>query len=338
MIIIMYTIHKENGFDGVAFEFRRLGEPDKGTFVEKVLRDQVCANDKRLVGPPMNIVNASYGAHRNNVRVLNSKGYELSVFVAIQNFKGKTEGQVRQFARIFGTVIKQRIQSDPKSLNQIVVVAEENIHYSKDNVLMDFIGESNAMRLFRSVLPDFTNKSEYARSFFRDGSKVSESVALMKSGDLFMDPKHTPSVLKQQDATKNEENEKEAKDKRIPVSRCVRKYVSMGTNMDDNNAKDGIYEAKRTRLMTTLQTSIALKQQDAANKKQNKDKLYDKSITMYVTKYSTMGERKHDDIAYDAVYEAAREILTETLRSSPSTSRKEIEHNAITSEDGKDSK
>ena len=195
-IIIIYIIRRPDGIDGIMFEFRRFEEPDKGTYVEKLFRDQVRQNDPYLLAPPMNVVKTSFGAHRNNVVLLNDKGYELSVFVAMQNFQGKTEEEVRHLAKMFGMAIKEHIESDPNCQNQLVVVSEENIHYNEDAVYMDFIGERNAVRLYRSILPVDSTPGysqynvEHARSFFREGTLSPESVAFIKSDDTFLARAH----------------------------------------------------------------------------------------------------------------------------------------------------
>ena len=210
-IIIIYIIWREDGIHGFAFEFRRFEEPDKGTYVEKIFRDQVRGNDQYLLSPPMNIVKLSFGAHRNNAVLLNDKGYELSVFIALQNFQGKTEEQVRHLARMFGMAIKQHIESDPNCQNQVVIVSDENIHYNQDQVYMDLIGERNAVRLYRSILPVdstpgySTYNTGHARSFFREGSLRPESVAFIKSDDTFLAPEHRNDAPPQEQPNADED-------------------------------------------------------------------------------------------------------------------------------------
>ena len=193
-IMIIHILHRANGIHGYAYGFRRLEEPDKGTYMEKIHRDQVRASDPYLLGPPLNILRATYGAYKDGLPLLNDKGYELSVFIALQNFENKNEQKVRQLAKFFGMAIKQHVEHDPTCQNQEIVVTDDNIHYNRDSVFMDLIGEKNAVNLYRTVLPvdstpgyseSFVN---HARSFFCEGSLTPQSVALIKGDDRFLAP------------------------------------------------------------------------------------------------------------------------------------------------------
>ena len=191
-IIIIYVLHKAGGIHGFLYGFRRMEEPNMGSYVEKIHRDQVRGRDPYLLSAPLNILKTTYGAHRNEQPILNNKGYELSTFVAIQNFELKTEETVRQLAKCFGTAIKQHIENDPACQNQEIVVSDNNVHYNENNVFMDFLGERNAVNLYRTILPvDSTpGYSQFnvghARLFFRQGTLSAQSVALIKSDNTFL--------------------------------------------------------------------------------------------------------------------------------------------------------
>jgi hypothetical protein len=140
----------------------------------------------------LNIIKTTYGAYENGEPILNDKGYELSAFVAIQNFQGKTVQAVREHAKVFATAVKNHIERDPGCQNQEIVVSEHNIHYDENNVFMDFLGEKNAVNLYRTILPvDSTpGYSQFyasnARSFFREGTLSPQSVAFIKGDDTFL--------------------------------------------------------------------------------------------------------------------------------------------------------
>lgn len=192
----MHVLHKAGGIHGFLYGFRRFEEPGKGSYVEKIHRDQVRSRDPYLLGAPLNILNTTYGAHQDGQPILNDKGYELSTFVAVQNFELKTEETVRQLAKVFATTVKKHIERDPTCRNQEIVVSDNNIHYNEDNVFMDFVGERNAVNLYRTILPvDSTpGYSQFhrghARSFFREGTLSPQSVALIKSDDTFLATNH----------------------------------------------------------------------------------------------------------------------------------------------------
>ena len=193
-IIIVNIIHKRVGIHGFVYGFRRLENPELGTYIEKLHRDQVRGRDPYLLGAPLNVLKNTYGSHNRDGPILNDKGYELSSFVAIQNFQGKTEQEVRQLAKYFATAIKIHIEKDPNCQNQEIVVSEDNILYNEDSVFMDFIGERNAVNLYRTILPvDSTpGYSQFyldnARSFFHEHSLSPQSVSLIKSDDTFLAP------------------------------------------------------------------------------------------------------------------------------------------------------
>ena len=193
-VIIIYVLHKRDGIHGFVYTFRRLEEQNKGSYVEKIHRVLVRSRDPFFLGAPLNILISTYDSHRQGEPVLNEKGYELSAFVAIQNFREKTAQQVIELAKCFGAAVKRHIEKDPNCQNQEIVVHRANIHYNEDNVFMDFIGERNAVNLYRTILPvDSTpGYSQFnfghARSFFREGSLNPQSVALIKSDNRFLAP------------------------------------------------------------------------------------------------------------------------------------------------------
>lgn len=195
-VIILHILHKPGGIHGYVYGFRRLEEPDRGTYIEKIHRDQVRSRDPFLLGQPLNVLKTTFGSYENGVQLLNEKGYELSAFVAIQNFQGKTEQTIRQLAKVFATAIKNHIEKDPNCQNQEIIVSDANIHYNEDSVFMDFIGEKNAVNLYRTILPVDSTPGysqffvAHARSFFREGSLSPQSVALIQSTDIFLAPEH----------------------------------------------------------------------------------------------------------------------------------------------------
>ncbi len=191
-IIIVKILRRVNGIHAFLYGFRRLEEPNRGSYVEKIHRDQVRGRDQYLMAAPLNILKTTYGWYKNGEPVLNEKGYELSAFVAVQNFENRTEQNLRELARVFATAVKQHIERDPNCQNQQIVVNDANIHYNEDGVFMDFIGEQNAVNLYRTILPvDSTpGYSQFnvghARSFFRTGLLSPQSVALIKSDNTFL--------------------------------------------------------------------------------------------------------------------------------------------------------
>ena len=165
---------------------------------------------------PLNILKTTYGWHENGEPILNEKGYELSAFVAVQNFENRTEQNLRELARVFATAVKQHIERDPNCQNQEVVVNDANISYNEDSVYMDFIGERNAVNLYRTILPvDSTpGYSQFnvghARSFFRAGTLSPQSVALIKSDNTFLaveEPNEPGENAEEETTTQNPEEQ-----------------------------------------------------------------------------------------------------------------------------------
>ena len=214
-IIIVKILHKPNGIHAFLYGFRRLEEPTRGSYVEKIHRDQVCGRDQYLMAAPLNILKTTYGWHENGEPILNEKGYELSAFVAVQNFENKTEQNLRELARVFATAVKQHIERDPNCQNQQVVVNDANIYYNENSVFMDFIGERNAVNLYRTILPvDSTpGYSQFnvghARSFFRTGTLSPQSVALIKSDNTFLVAKQPNENAEEETSAQNPEEQAE---------------------------------------------------------------------------------------------------------------------------------
>ena len=214
-IIIINVVHKPAGIHGFVYGFRRLEEPSRGSYVEKIHRDQVRGRDQYLLSPPLNIMKTTYGAHQNGQPLLNDKGYELSSFIAVQNFQGKNQQQVRQIAKVFGTAVKHHIERDPNCQNQEIIVSEGNINYDENNVFMDFIGERNAVNLYRTILPVDSTPGysqfniEHARSFFREGSLSPSSVTFIQGDNRFLAPEHgeQPAQPAQNEQGENENQE-----------------------------------------------------------------------------------------------------------------------------------
>ena len=195
-IIKVNILNKDDGIHAYLYGFRRLEEPDKGTYVEKIHRDQVRRKDAYLLSPPLNCLRTTWGTYENGEALLNEKGYELSTFAALQNFQGKSPAEVRQLAKMFAMAIKHHIETDPNCQRQEVVVDDANIYYDEDTVFMDIIGERNAVNLYRSILPvDSTpgyssDNLTHATSFFRQGSLSPESVTFIQGDDSFLAPEY----------------------------------------------------------------------------------------------------------------------------------------------------
>ena len=195
-VIIVHILRFVGGIHAIIYWFRRLEDLTKGTYVEKIHRDQVRGRDEKLLGPPLNILKTTFGAYENGQPLLNEKGYEQSVFVSLHNFENKNRQEVTEFAKVFATAIKNHIERDPNCQNQEVVVTEGNIHDNMDRVMMDYIGERNAVNLYRSILPVDSTPGysqffvNHARSFFRPGTLSPQSVAFIKADDTFLAPEH----------------------------------------------------------------------------------------------------------------------------------------------------